>query len=228
MSNKISTNLFILFIALFGFTSCANLGSAQAKDPANETPAIQDSLILEGWNALRNLKNPIPMGDGEALSGEKLAQFLLEQQIPVVWGSDTICSGSSCSQLYCSSDGRCSYEDGNPGIDPIYLNPAIQTQTSGQKSRLARDLAHEIYHRTRPFGNGMTSHIEEFWAFYLEAKLTKSSWPKFDGIDPQDPQQLEQWFKDHGLQGYLQRDSGTGPLSVRSTSPGIKNSPGIQ
>jgi hypothetical protein len=201
MFSKISSKITALLIVLVGTLSWPFMTSGTYTAQAAAAPAkaaIEDSLILEGWNELRNLKDPIRMGNGETLSGEKLARYLLEQQIPVVWGSQKICKGSSCSRLYCSTDGKCSY-----GSDPIYLNPSIQKQTSGQKSRVARDLAHEIYHRMRPFGDGTITQIEEYWAFYVEAQVVKADWPKFDHVDPQNPQQLENWFRVHTLTGYL-------------------------
>ena len=96
---------------------------------AAQSPAIQDELILAGWNTLRSMKEPVQLGDGGVVSGEELAQFLVESQIPVVWGSDAICGGSSCSKQYCTLDGNCSFEDGQPGIDPIYINPSVRSQS---------------------------------------------------------------------------------------------------
>lgn len=170
---------------------------------STQTPAIQDALILEGWTTLRSLKEPVQLGDGMVVSGESLAQFLLESQIPVVWGHDGICGGGSCSKLYCGQDGSCSYEDGQPGIDPIYVNPNIRTQEVGKMQRLVGELAHEIYHRMRPFGTGTITQVEEYWAFYVGAQVSKVGFPKFDGIDPMNPDQLEHWFYVNGLPGYL-------------------------
>jgi len=173
-----------------------------SNEPA-QTPAIQDALILEGWNTLRGLQDPIQVGNGVVLSGEALAQFLLDNQIPVVWGSEAICGGSSCSRLYCGQDGKCSYEDGQPGIDPIYLNPAIHAQSVGMRDRLMGELAHEAFHRMRPFSAGTITQLEEYWAFYVNTQLVKASFPKFDNVDPMDPEQLEHWFYVNGLHGYL-------------------------
>jgi hypothetical protein len=168
-----------------------------------QSPAIQDELILAGWNVLRSMDKPVQLANGVVLSGESLAQFLVDSQIPVVWGSDEICGGSSCSKQYCTLDGDCSFEDGQPGIDPIYLNASIQTQRVGMINRLAGELAHEAYHRMSPFGSGMITQIEEYWAFYLHTRLTGDDWPVFDGVDPQDPQQLAAFFTNNGLVGYL-------------------------
>jgi hypothetical protein len=173
-------------------------------DAAKRQPAaIQDPIILQGLESLRSHTNPIRLPNGDTTSGAALAQFIVNSHIPVVWGSDEICGGSSCSRMYCSVDGKCSYEDGQPGIDPIYLNPAIKAQSVGTIERLASELAHEAFHRMRYFGSIKISQFEEYWAFYVGAQLVKANWPVFDGTNPQDPQQLEKWFTLHGMQGYL-------------------------
>jgi len=164
---------------------------------------IQDPLILQGLDTLRSKTDAIQLPNGNKINGEALAQFIVDSQIPVVWGSDEICGGSSCSRMYCTTDGKCSYEDGQPGIDPIYLNPAIQSQSVGKMDRLANELAHEAFHRIRYFGSVKISQFEEYWAFYVGAQLVKADRPKFNGIDPQDPQQLGKWFTLHGMRGYL-------------------------
>jgi hypothetical protein len=163
---------------------------------------IDNPQILEGFRYLQNQKEPIQIGDETVLSGEQMAQFLIKAQIPVVWGSEDICGGS-CSRLFCDQQERCDYNDGRPGIDPIYLNPAIQAQKVGMKKRVAGELAHEILHRMRLFGNGRVSVLEEYWAFYTGAKISQTAKPVFEGVDPKDPQQLTTWFMVNGLAGYL-------------------------
>jgi hypothetical protein len=177
-----------------------------ASDVLVRSPAIQDELILAGWDALRSMKEPVQLGDGMVVSGESLAQFLVESQIPVVWGSEEICGGSSCSKQYCTLDGDCSFEDGQPGIDLIYLNSAVRSQSSGAIDRLARELGHEAFHRMQFFGSGKITQIEEYWAFYLDTQLVKADYPSFNGVDPQDPQQLAGWFTKHHMPGYLRLD----------------------
>lgn len=226
MLSKITiTILGLLLVSLVGCQMLSNDPNvAQAAVEANPavadqaqalSPAIQDEYILEGWNYLRSLREPV-VANGMVMSGENLARFLVENQIPVVWGSDEICGGSSCSRMYCAPDGNCSYEDGKPGIDPIYLNPAILTQDVGQVDRLVGELAHEIYHRMHPFGYGMISQIEEYWAFYVGAQVVNSNWPEFDGVDPQDPEQLRNWFYTNSLNGYLKLTSYPGGVAPSS------------
>ena len=217
MRNKLTTTILMTatvigFLAAWGFQSGADAAVQAApetvQDPADssaatQAPAIQDPVILEGWNTLRGLREPVQVGDGMVLSGESLVQFLLESQIPVVWGSEAICGGSSCSRLYCSPEGECSYADGQPGIDPIYLNPAIPAQSVGMRDRLVGELAHEAFHRMRPFGVGTITQLEEYWAFYVGAQLVKAGFPQFEAVDPLDPEQLGRWFYLNGLHGYL-------------------------
>jgi hypothetical protein len=168
---------------------------------------IKDADLLESWNTLRSLQNPVSLWNGETVSGAELAQFLLEAQIPVMWGTDEICGGGSCSRQYCSMDGDCSFEDGKPGIDPIYINPSVRNQTTGKASRLVNELAHEIFHRTQPFGTGPDTQLEEYWAFYVGAQVSGGSYLEFTGIDPLDPPQLQSWFSHPGMQGYLKLDA---------------------
>jgi len=217
MENKHTLLSLILGFLMVCMAGCQMLSNdpnvAQAAVEANpasdvlvQSPAIQDELILAGWNALHSMRKPIQVGDGVVVSGESLAQFLVESQIPVVWGSEAICGGSSCSKQYCTLDGDCSFEDGQPGIDPIYLNSAIRSQSTGMIERLARELGHEAFHRMQVFGSGVITQIEEYWAFYLDTHLVKADYPSFDGVDPQDPQQLAGWFTKHHMPGYLRLD----------------------
>ncbi len=180
--------------------------SSSGHQPAQASAAaktIQDPLIIEGLNHLSKQTDPIHLPDGDSLSGAALAQFIIDSHIPVIWGSDDICGGGSCSLMYCSADGDCSYEDGQPGIDPIFINASIQEQGSGMLDRLASELAHEAFHRMRYFGNAKISLLEEYWAFYISAQITENSWLKFDNIDTQDPEQLQRWFYLNGMQSYL-------------------------
>jgi hypothetical protein len=216
MKSKLITIVFLSTIIISSLAGWQLLsGEAHTARAAGETeqmgaislpaqsPAIQDELILAGWNALRSMQEPVQVANGMVVSGESLAQFLVESQIPVVWGSEAICGGSSCSKQYCTLDGDCSFEDGQPGIDPIYLNVSIQAQSVGMMDRLARELGHEAFHRMQFFGSGKITQIEEYWAFYLDTQLVKADYPSFNGVDPQDPQQLAGWFTRHSLGGYL-------------------------
>ena len=87
MRNKLTTTILMTatvigFLAAWGFQSGADAAVQAApetvQDPADssaatQAPAIQDAVILEGWNTLRGLREPVQVGDGLALSGEALA-----------------------------------------------------------------------------------------------------------------------------------------------------------
>jgi hypothetical protein len=189
----------LIGIAFWGLSSFAH----QTAQASAEAETIHDPLIIEGLNHLSELTDPIQLPNGDSLSGAALAQFILDSYIPLMWGSDKICGGGSCSLMYCSAAGECSYENGQPGIDPIYLNPSIKEQGSGMIDRLANELAHEAFHRMGYFGNAQISQLEEYWAFYIGSQIGRDSWLKFDNTDPQDPEQLQRWFYLNGMQGYL-------------------------
>jgi hypothetical protein len=192
--------------------------SAETNAPVESQASInQDAYILDGMSYLGSLADPIQLPNGDFVSGAALVQFIIASHIPVVWGSDEICGGGSCSLMYCSAGGECSYEDGQPGIDPIYLNPSIKSQSVGMLERLANDLAHEAFHRMRYFGSVKISQYEEYWAFYVGSQVVNADWPKFNGIDPKDPQQLASWFTMHAMPGYLHLPAYPG--SVAQASP---------
>lgn len=202
--------LMLIAVIAGWYGSTAGRVDAKAETPANDIKSgvpIQDPILLEGWKYLNTLEDPITLWDGKTLTGKALAQFIQDSQIPVVWGNDEVCGGGSCSQMFCHADGACAYDDGKPGIDPIYLNAGIRTQPNRQVIRAAAELAHEAFHRMRPFGPGKVSQLEEYWAFYIGAQISNDAWPNFQGYDPRDPTQLEQWFTYHAMSGYLQLDA---------------------
>jgi hypothetical protein len=193
----------ITFIGIASTPFFASEGKQPRAASTGQDSPIKDPLILEGWSSLRSHQEPFQLPNGEMISGQVLADFIVNNQIPVVWGSEDICGGSSCSIMYCSPDGDCTYENGQPGIEPIYINPAVQTQGVGKMARLTQELAHESFHRMQYFGLKSDSQLEEYWAFYVGAQMVQTDWPNFDGVDPQNPGQLENWFKTYGLNGYL-------------------------
>ncbi len=204
MASKRIIQSLILGAAMIGisFWGLSSLGGQPAQASA-AAETIQDPLIIDGLNHLSKQTDPIHLPNGDSISGADLAQFIIDSHIPLEWGSDEICGGGSCSHMYCSADGDCSYDDGKPGIDPIYLNPSIQEQNIGMIDRLASELAHEAFHRMRYFGNAKISQLEEFWAFYIGAQIARDSGLKFENINTQDPEQLQRWFYLNGMHRYL-------------------------
>jgi hypothetical protein len=138
-------------------------------------PQIPDPMLLEAWTRLDQHHDPIQLWDGRALTGHDLAQYLLEHAIPVVWDTEQVCNSGACSLLYCASE-ICAYED----REPIYVSPA----EAKDMQNLVATLAHEIFHRTQPFGPAPSTQFEEYWAFFVGAQISGASWPTFDGYDP--------------------------------------------
>jgi hypothetical protein len=214
MAHRLTIKSILFFFVCVGITAGKVLGSMpvqanaeiESKDNISARVNIQDPLILDGWNYLDSLEEPVTLWDGNTLTGKALAQFLRAEQVPVIWGSDEVCGGSSCSRQYCAPDGACSYEDGQPGIDPIYINTGARDQKVGQTARVAKELAHEAFHRMQPFGLSKITQFEEYWAFYIENQIVKTSWPDFKGYDPMDVNSLQHWFSMHMLAGYLNLD----------------------
>jgi hypothetical protein len=158
---------------------------------------IEDVNLRQALETLSTHQEIIRLWDGKTVSGWELVNFLKNKGIPVKWASEGPCKDVSCSQLF-FFNGVYVYEDGIPGADPIYINPTIKDQTA-----LMRSLSHEIFHRTQPFGKVLDTQLEEYWAFFVEAQISGSAWPVFDGYDPQDPASLRSWFITHRLPGYL-------------------------
>jgi len=166
---------------------------------ASTEPNIQDPMLLEAWTRLYNHHDPVQLWDGSTLTGRDLAQYLMEQAIPVVWDTGHVCGNGSCSVHYCAEE-TCTYEDGKPGVDPILVYP---TKAADMPSLVAT-LAHEIFHRTQPFGAVPATRFEEYWAFLIAAKISNAGWPKFGIYDPLDSGHLNLWIKENKLDPYFE------------------------
>lgn len=166
--------------------------------PARLPAEIEDADMLEAWVRLYNHTEPITLWDGSTTTGRALAQALVEQGIPVVWDDQHVCQ-VSCSVRYCQGDGTCSYDDREPGTEPIYVNRLF----AGDIPSLVLVLAHEMFHRTQPFGAAPNTRFEEYWAFRLEAQLAPESAIHFSGFNPLMPNDLDAWCHANGLDGYL-------------------------
>jgi len=160
---------------------------------------ITDPLLLSAWISIYQQRDVIQPGGSVAVSGRGLAQFVREQEIPVVWDADNVCRGGSCSVLHCG-DERCTYADGRPGVAPIYI---ARGQGADLQS-LTRTLAHEIFHRTQPFGPVRSTRYEEYWAFRVGVQIAQAEWPVFGQYDPLDPDHLNLWIRENRLDYYFQ------------------------
>ena len=162
-------------------------------------PAIQDATLLEAWIRLYNHQDPIRLWDGSSLTGRSLAEYLLDHGIPVVWDTGNVCGNGSCSVKACSA-GTCSYDDGKPGVAPIY----VRTAERDDMPALVATLAHETFHRTQPFGPVGDTRFEEYWAFRIEYHITAEAWLTFGAYDPLDPNHLNMWLRENRLDPYFQ------------------------
>jgi len=140
----------------------------------------------------------VALWPGKTVTGRVLAEFLRESGIPLVWDVQGACTNASCSRQFCAGT-SCVFDDGQPGIDPIYIYPphAAQMQT------LVATLAHEAFHRMQPFGPVQDSIYEEFWACTLTAAFDPNTGFKFDGYDPLISGYLPLWVRDNNLTPYF-------------------------
>ncbi len=165
--------------------------------PPDLPTGIQDAWLVEGWITLYDQVDPVQLWDGGTLTGRSLAQFILDRSIPVVWDTENKCDGESCSLHYCYEK-FCTFEDRKGSVAPIYISLRICNDLQS----LVRTLAHEIYHRTEPFGSVPDTLFEEFNAYLVGARISGSDWPKFEGVDPLAPAKMDQWFKDNQFTAY--------------------------
>jgi hypothetical protein len=159
--------------------------------------AIRDPQLLAAWIELYNHTESIALWDGSSLTGRDLAQYVLDNRIPIVWDVDGICHGSSCSVLACTESG-CTYMDQAPGVDPLYIRPTLQGDAAGTLNALA----HEIFHRTQPFGAVADTQFEEYWAYRVGNAIAPKTWPVFAGYDPMLSGWLFLWLRDNHMAAY--------------------------
>jgi hypothetical protein len=165
--------------------------------PAALPAGMEDAVLLEAWVRLYNRQETILLWGGRSVTGRELAQFLLHQAIPVVWDRTDVCRGSSCSAKY-RTDAGWIYEDGAPGVEPIYVQLLFLTDMAG----LTATLAHEAFHRTSPFGDVRDSRFEEYWAYFVGTQIAPAAGLQFGLYDPFEPGQLNLWFRVHRIEGY--------------------------
>jgi hypothetical protein len=171
--------------------------------PAELPAGIEDAMLLEAWVRLYNHTEAVTLWDGTTTTGRALAEYALVHGLPVVWDTDGVCGGGSCSQKFCvAGQDVCDFEDGQPGVDPIYIKPMAQPFGSGMED-LVSTLAHEIYHRTQPFGTVHDSRYEEYWAYFVGEKVSGAKVIDFGAYDPRDAGHLNLWIKANRLDAYF-------------------------
>lgn len=156
--------------------------------PVQLPTTITDPQLLAALIHLNNQDNPITIWDGSVWTGRSLAQFVLDNHIPVDWSTPDICRFSCTIRPICE-DASCPRK--NEMDYPIYLDPALKTASI---QRIAGALAHEIFHHTEPFGKVRSSLFEEYWAFKIGDSLSGSSWVPLVAGDEYKPTCLRSWF----------------------------------
>jgi len=174
---------------LFSLTACGPAIQAAAHPSTPLQSLINDPQLAAAWESLNAIQTTALDWENRPLTGHELAQFILEASIPVQFDAEGKCRGSSCSIRYCAGN-SCDFEDGNDGTDPIFISLKLKDDPT----RLVRALAHEIYHRTEPFGSVRDTLFEEYWACAVEAQIVKSEEELFVGYDPRNPEDLARWF----------------------------------
>lgn len=156
--------------------------------PVQLPTTINDPQLLAALIYLTNLDNPITVWDGSVWTGRSLAQFVLDNNIPVNWSSPEICQFSCIIRPICE-DAGCARA--NEMDYPIYIDPALKTSSI---QKIAGSLAHEIFHHTEPFGKVRSTLYEEYWAFKIGDSLSNGSWTPLVEGDEFKPVCLKQWF----------------------------------
>ena len=167
---------------------------------------IEDPYLLTAWIYLYNQTESISVPDHLNLSGRSLAETVIEQNIPIQWGDDTICNGNSCAKRYICQDIECAANYQADKVYPIYVSQRYQDREKTTLARLAGSLAHELYHYQLPFGPVDTSLYEEYWAYYVGAQIEQAKWAIFDRYNPNSSACLKAWFRSHGQTGYFGAD----------------------
>jgi hypothetical protein len=169
--------------------------------PENLPANIQGPMLLEPWVRLYNHLEHIALWDKNTLTGRQLAEYALDHALPIVWDAGRICAGGSCSLRYCD-DALCQFDDRlHPGIKPIYIAPIAQPDATSMQF-LVGSLAHEIFHRTSPFGAVTDTKFEDCWAFRIGSAIGKNAAPNFDNIDPLTSGELFIWLLKNRMSFY--------------------------
>jgi hypothetical protein len=172
--------------------------------PAELPASIRDPLLLAGWVYLYNQERKFELWDGSLLSGRMLAQYVLDHNVSILWGSPDICHGISCSPKPVCAEESCDALDLQLG--PIYITASLKKISDGEITKLVDQMAHEIFHYTEPFGWVSDTLFEEYWAFYVGAQVSQSTWADFESYNSRNLACLKLWFMQHRLTVYFGLD----------------------
>jgi hypothetical protein len=157
--------------------------------PKTLPATIQDPVLLEGWIRLYNRTQACEMWDGSTLTGQQLAQYVINQSVVITWNTNPAYSDGSW------------VDRGNTDI--IYINPGLKEENETQMTRLVSTLAHEIFHHATPFDQVEDTLYEEYWAHYVGSCVSGRGQVGFNYFNPLSPDSLTLWFKANNRSGYL-------------------------
>ena len=163
---------------------------AEIAVPETLPTTIKDSTLLESWIRLYNNTQECRIWDGFSLTGRKLAQYVIDQDVVITWNTSTMYPGSWADR-------------DNTGT--LYINPSYQEETEAQMVNLVNEVAHELFHDLVPFNQKADSLYEEYLAFYVGACVSGQSTESFEHIDPTSSGSLAEWFKSNRHGAYLGR-----------------------
>jgi hypothetical protein len=195
-SKSINVNEFI--------TSEAQINST-SKLPAT----IKDAMLLNAWQYLYSQTQPIQMWDGSSLTGQQLAQLVIDERISIVWDTKNVCNGYNCAPRSICADANCNAKD-----YPVYMALYAKEEITKNIASLAALMGHEIYHHSEPFGKVADTQFEEYWAYTIQSNIENSAWKNEVQKDTLNRHCLRQWFVDHKMTHYL--DQTAYPQSISS------------
>jgi hypothetical protein len=155
--------------------------------PETLPTTIQDPILLEGWIRLYNSTQNCELWDGYSLTGQELAQYVVDQAVVITWNTSPIYIGSWVDR-------------DNTKI--IFINPDLKEETEMQMINLVGEISHEIFHDLTPFNQKGDTLYEEYWAFYVGACVSGQSLKSFY-THPMSSGSLTQWFKANNRGNYL-------------------------
>jgi len=157
--------------------------------PETLPATINDPILLEGWIRLYNRTQTCELWDGSTLTGQQLAQYVIDLAVVITWNTDP-------------AYGESSWVD-RGGTDNVYINPGLKEENEMQMTRLVSTLAHEIFHHATPFGQEADTLYEEYWAHYVGSCVSGRGQAGFNYYNPLSPDNLTLWFKANDRSDYL-------------------------
>ena len=157
--------------------------------PETLPTTIQDPILLEGWIRLYHRTQTCELWDGTSLTGQQLAQYVVDHAVTITWNTDP-------------AYGESSWVDRGE-TDNVYINPGLQKSTEMQMVNLVGTLAHEMFHRTTPFNQEEDTLYEEYWAFYVGSCVSGKAQADFSHFNPLSTANLKLWFEANNRSDYL-------------------------